>query len=238
MINQEAQAKYYDKQTDNLGNFWIIYASPITTVVGVLIAILTLTLQNRNARKLEAEKWEETRKDDLEKWNRTRKDDLGKWYQTKRDENDRNARLAAADLLKNIAIAAHSMTWALWVADNDVEHFNIKLVRKHDELMKNLYADLVASQAILASYDKNLYQKTRRMVNSIYSYDEQFANAAKVIDEAERGSDFSSYAKKVKNLGKLWKQLYEFSQYLPNEFGDMFAVKSDSQNQEDKKQNE
>ena len=180
VINEEAQANYYDKQAENSGSFWIAYSAPITTVIGVLIAVLTISLQSRNAGKLEEQKreraredekdkWEQTRKDELEKWNRTREDELEKWnrlredekekrYQTRKDEISRETRQAAADLIKKIAIAAHSMTWVLWVAGNDLEHFSRRLVKEHDERMNASYADLVAAQVGLAPLNKTLYQ--------------------------------------------------------------------------------
>ena len=260
--NQEAQANYYNKQAENAGSLLIAYSAPITTIVGILIAVITVSLSSRNARKLETEKaertrdderqkwerarnedkekWEQTRKDELEKWDRTRKDELEKWnrlredekekrHQARKDEVSREARLAAADLMKKVAVAAHSMTWASWVARNDVEHFTVKLIREHDKIMKSLYSELVAAQVVLASFNKPLYQKTRGMVDSIYYYDEQFAFLGKVIDEAEKGSNYDSFCEKVKKLGEFWDEIYEFSIKLPNQFADLLDVKEDSQ---------
>ena len=76
------------------------------------------------------------------------------------------------------------------------------------------------------------------MLSSIYSYDDQLARKAKVIDDTEKKSDFDNYKKKVEELGALWTKVYEFSQNLPNKFADMLDVKLDLENQEEKKTND
>lgn len=229
--NQEAQSNYYNKQAENSGSLLIAYSAPITTIVGILIAVLTISLQNRNTRRLEEIKWDKTRKDEMEKWNRTKDDELEKWKRIKNDEANiesmREVRLAAADLIKKVAIAAQSMTWVLWIAQNDTNNFSPDFISEHDEKMKHIYAELAASQAFLASLDKDLYIKTKPLVTDIYSLDHKLAERAKIIYGLKKSGNTENYHAKVKDLGALWLQVYQFSKGIPDRFADMLDMQTD-----------
>lgn len=257
VLNQEAQANYYNNQASNTSSFLIAYSAPITALVGVLVAVLTLSLQSRNAAKLEEKKWERTRIDDLEKWKRlqddekakreqARNDDLDKWDRTRQDELDKWNRLredekerrqqirkdelsketrqAAADLIRKIAVAAHSMTWVLWVAKFDPNHFSRQLVYEHDDIMKTLYADIAAAQVVLASLDGELYNKTKEIVNDIYEFDGKLALRAKFIEDKEKISNSSNFNEKVRELGDLWAKIALYSEQLPDKFANMLDI--------------
>lgn len=227
IINQEAQANYYIKQSENSGSFWIAYSAHITTVVGILIALLTLTIQGRNARRLESEKWEQARKDDLTKWERVRDDEKERRKQAQKDENAREARLAAAELLRKIAAAAQSITWIARIALNHTEDFSTELVKEHDELMRGLHTEIVATQIILASYDKPLYLKTQKMVGLILYYDARFADLVKDIDDEEKTNDLDNYKQKVARIGELWREIFDFGRSLPIIFANMVNIPAD-----------
>jgi len=134
-------------------------------------------------------------------------------------------------LIKNVAVAAQSMTWVLYIAKNDTKNFTYKWVESHDKRMKTLYSELAAAQAVLASFDKTLYEKTKILVSRVYSFDAQLAGKAKVINDSERESHPDLFMQKVEDLGTLWERVYKFSKEIPDEFANMLDIQPEESNQ-------
>jgi hypothetical protein len=224
--NQEAQAKYYAKLAEN--DVWS--STLVTTLFSVVVVLVSVALQNVFLAYIEKKKWERTQADELKKWERLRDDEADKRHQEAKAEIRREARQAAGDVIRKISAATQSMIWVLWIAGYDVEHFSMKLIEEHDERMMKIYAELAASQTILASFNKNLYLKTKPLVTDIYSLDERLADKAKLIDESEKETKPAEYKKKVKDLGQVWKQIYDFSRDIPDKFADMLDVQPEESN--------
>lgn len=224
-LNQEAQAKYYAKLAEV--NAWS--STLVTTLFSVIVVLASVALQNVFLAIIEKRKWERTQADELTKWQRLRDDEADKRHQEAKAEIRRESRQAAGDVIRKVSEAAQSMIWFLYIADNNAENFSYKLVAEHDERMKNLYAELAASQAVLASYDKTLYLKTKRLVTLIYSFDDQIAEKAKIINDAEKKKNPGQYIEKVKDLGTLWKRVYDFSREIPGEFADILDIQPNKQ---------
>jgi hypothetical protein len=197
--NQEAQARYYDKQVaKNRLNI-----TDLVPVVGTLLAaglgFLSLYFQARQTRKADKEKWDKTQKSEGERLDRVKKED-----------DLRNIRLAGADLMGKTAIAAHNLTWILWIAKNDADGFTHDLVKDHDEKMSKIYPEIVNAQVILAAHDKSLYYKTEDIVKEMYHYDGELGRLA---IELRKGNQAV-----IKDLGDMWQMVYNFSLSIPDKF--------------------
>jgi hypothetical protein len=182
--NQEAQARYYEGMSESWNSLFPAVPGMVGVIIGAAMSFLGLRHQAKNQEKLE---------------------DL-KLRRAHADERRREIQLAAADLSKRIAMAAHSMTWVTWIAKHDPEHFSPDLVDQHDRRMDALYSELVSAQVVVAALSSDLYQKTLSLVKSVYWLDAKIAEHAIHLPG------------NVRSLGDLWSQAKQFEDEVPKAF--------------------
>jgi hypothetical protein len=199
--NQEAQADYYQRITKPAHVLTTSSLGLIGSLLGALVAFLTLHLQAKSQAQLEQAKWARSRGDEEVKRVEAREDDARK-----------EIRLAAADLSKKIAVAAHSMTWVLWIARHDSDNFSRKLLDEHDLRMNNLYAEIVAAQVVVAALDERIYRRTQPLISQIYELDGVIAKLATRLPDS------------LASLGVLWERSRKFEEDLPGAFLGMLGV--------------
>lgn len=109
--NQEAQAEYYRRLATPWQGFVPVFSGVAGTLLGALVAFLTLKAQARSQAALEDTRWEHARADENSRWERARADETARWSRTREDEEAKRRvsrederrkelRLAVADFAK------------------------------------------------------------------------------------------------------------------------------------------
>jgi len=112
-----------------------------------------------------------------------------KWWRSRADDLAKEARVAVAELTKNLGAATHAMAWLTWDAKNRPNHLTIKDVQNYDDEMHKLFPIISGSLALVSALSVELYQKMEPLVEQVYTLDEQIALAAtQLADEQTEGA--------------------------------------------------
>lgn len=209
--NQEAQAKYYSNQAKKSNLNLDILLPVFGALIVAGISFLGILKQLR-----------ETQKTDREKWDKAQLAETARLDRVQKEDNQRNIRLAGADLMGKTAIAAHNMTWVLWIAKNDPDGFTYNLIKEHDEKMNKLYPKIVDAQVVLAAHNKKLYYKTRDIIKEMYHYDGELGRLAVDLRNGDK--------KAIKLLGDMWRTVNDFSLEIPDKFANILESTSTKEN--------
>jgi hypothetical protein len=193
--NQDAQAYSYRRVSNPLTPFITASVGTVGTLLGAGLAYLGLQGQAKKQAELEDTRWGRAQADE----------EARRKAEEKRDEH-KEARLATADLAKKVAVAAHYITWILWVARYDPERFTRALVDEHDRRMIVAYADIVAAQVLSAALDEGIYAKSISLIQKVYDLDGELGKLAKDIPQS------------TGSIGLLWEWARDLEGEIPNAF--------------------
>ncbi|XZF12811.1 hypothetical protein ACTHGU_13570 [Chitinophagaceae bacterium MMS25-I14] len=206
IANQKAQAAYYTKQANPMTALLTSITPIIGTLLASLIGFISIIKQSEKNSKAEDERWQ-----------RTQNAELQKMKLQKNEEDIKNVTTAAANLMKETAIATQSLTWILWIAKHDPETFNVQTVNEHDTRMNKIYSDIASAQVVLSAYSKAGFQKTEPIIKKVYDFDAAVAKRTRLL-----GGDKDTET--VANLGSMWWDVYQFSLKLPSDFADALEI--------------
>lgn len=97
--------------------------------------------------------------------------------QQSRHEREKEARLAVAELAKNLGAASHSMAWLTWKALHRPTRFKAEDVEIYDKEVHELIPLVSGSLAVVSALSGSLYLKLEPFVKQLYHLDEEIAKA-------------------------------------------------------------
>ena len=93
-------------------------------------------------------------------------------------EYQKEARLAVAQLTRNIGVATHAITWFTWKAENRSALLTETDSQEYDNDMKEIFPELTGSLAVLAAFSRVAYKRAESLAAEVYDLDEKVAKAA------------------------------------------------------------
>jgi hypothetical protein len=202
ILNQESQAKYYRSLT---GQGLVLAVPGLLGVFGVIIgaamSFLALSRQAKNQERL-----------DFNRWKREADQLAIERQKARADQRRLDIRLAAADLAKQMAKAAHSMTSLTWIARNDPGHFARGLVEKYDRRLDSLYSEMAAALVVLAALSPEFFRHMQPLAESVYKLDGEIARQCILPS--------------LPSLGDLWLEARQFEHDLPDTVLGLFLAEA------------
>lgn len=187
--NQLAQAKYYNRVPNSDNQFTALLGTLITGFIA-LFSAFGIVVYNRKV-------------------------EIKKNLLSQKEEQQKQQRIAAAELIKKTAEGFHAITWILWIAKITPKDFDENLVIDHDEKMNSIYSEIAGAQIILCSLSKSLYDETKEIVNRLYNYDGKVGKIASDLKNESLKSEV------INKMGSLWQEVYTYSLELPKAFSEI-----------------
>jgi hypothetical protein len=114
-----------------------------------------------------------------------------------RDAQQKEVRLAAAEHVKGLGLASHSVEWLTWKAKFAPSEFSADNLSLYDQEIHALLGPLVGSLAVVAALDLKTFEIFRTLTDELYALDRQVGEIAARYQQqpqqvvAELGSDFA-----------------------------------------------
>ena len=131
-------------------------AGLIGAVIGACVVILNSFISNRHQLNLEKEKSRLTQQAELSK-----------------ELRDQIANVAQAMLL-----AQHSMEWVCWYAKEGSNVIDNSIISNYHREIHDCFPKLLGYLTVVASLDKNAYEKLASLAEKIYEIDSKIAKAS------------------------------------------------------------
>jgi hypothetical protein len=130
--------------------------------------------------------------------------ELQKWKRGRADDHAKEARLAVAELTRNLGAATHSMGWLAWNARHRAKYLQADDIKNYDREMHELFPSITGSLAVVSALSKALFKEMEPIVKQVYHLDEQIAHAGTLyLDGASEGiSLLSAHLDAVVQLGQ------------------------------------
>jgi len=140
-----------------------------------------------------------------------------KWWRGRTDDLAKEARLAAAELTRNLGAATHAMAWLTWPARNSPQQLTAKNVENYNEEMHKIFPVISGSLAVVSALSESVYREMEPLVEQIYKLDEQIALAGtRFIENPAGGAGL---------LGKYHEEVSSYSQSLNGRVADILQKK-------------
>jgi hypothetical protein len=97
--------------------------------------------------------------------------------QQSRHEREKEARLAVAELAKNLGAASHSMAWLTWKSVHRPARLKVEDIDVYDQEVHALLPLVSGSLAVVSALSGHLYLRLEPFVNQLYKLDEEIAKA-------------------------------------------------------------
>lgn len=127
-----------------------------------------------------------------------------KWKRGRADDHAKEARLAVAELTRNLGAATHSMGWLAWNARHRAKYLQADDIKTYDREMHELFPSITGALAVVSALSKALFKEMEPIVRQVYHLDEEIAHAGTLyLDGSSEGiSLLSSHLDTVVQLGK------------------------------------
>src|SRR6185436_16442262 len=134
--------------------------------------------------------------------------------QQSRQEREKEARLAVAELAKNLGAASHSMAWLTWKALHRSTRFEFGDLDTYDQEIHALLPSISGSLAVVSALSGSLYTRLDPFVQQVYKLD---------VDIAKAGTCYlETPAEGLKLLGELHALVAAFSSELNRRVANIF----------------
>ena len=133
-----------------------------------------------------------------------------------RAEHEKEVRLAAADHIKNLGTASHSIEWLVWKAKYAPHEFSAENIELYDQEIHAALAQIVGSLAVVAALDIESFQKLEALTDELYALDAHAGRLAARHGEDPQGS--------VDGLSSDLEQVVSFHRGLNRSIADMYAA--------------
>jgi hypothetical protein len=101
-----------------------------------------------------------------------------RFLQERRAEDNKNERLAVAELARALSRVLQTMNWFTWEADNRPSRVTVEWVDQYDADMKTLLPDLMGAIAIVAALSEPIYRAFDPLVSEAFDLDARIGKAA------------------------------------------------------------
>lgn len=132
-----------------------------------------------------------------------------------RDAQQKEVRLAAAEHVKGLGLASHSVEWLTWKAKFAPCEFSIDNIRLYEQEIHALLGPLVGSLAVIAALDVATYNRLQVLTDELYELDRQVGEIAAGYQQQPE--------QVVTELGSIFDEACRYHVQLNRSIADMFA---------------
>jgi hypothetical protein len=136
-----------------------------------------------------------------------------KWVRGRSDDLAKEARLAVADLTRNLGAAIHAMSWLTWSAKYRANSLAPRDILRYDREIHLIFPAISGSLAIVSALSASLYGKMQPIVEDVFELDREIAIAG--IDFAG-GTDSG-----IDRLSDCHERVNSFYRYLNEKVADI-----------------
>lgn len=143
-----------------------------------------------------------------------------KSLRARQDEQDREVRLAVAELGRKMATATHSMNWFSWRAVQRPAQFTSADIDAHDQEMHTLLPEMASALLLVSALSETMYKQLKAVVQDVYDLDVELAAAASSFEDSPQPA--------IAKIGALKEQARHLNSDLPERVANIINHTSNS----------
>jgi hypothetical protein len=132
-----------------------------------------------------------------------------------RDARDREVRLAAAEQVKALGLAFHSIEWLIWKARYAPSEFSAENLRLYEQEIHATMGTLVGGLAVIAALDFNTYRRFQVLTKELYDLDNEVGKIAARYQEQPQQT--------ITELAATYDRTITYDEQLNRSIADMFT---------------
>jgi hypothetical protein len=106
-----------------------------------------------------------------------------RFLHVRRADDEKERRLAVAELARSLSVVLHTMSWFTWEADNRPTRTTPAALEAYDGAMKAALPDLMAAISVVAALSNRAYRQFDPLVTKAFDLDGQIGKAASRLAE-------------------------------------------------------